>query len=268
MALGRPVVLVGHSYAGAVISQTGSNAGNVAGLVYVAAYAPEAGETLGAINARYSACPFRLRCAPLPTTTNATSRRPTHRRRHVVPRRGVRRRARRGRGRHAGAHAAAGVARRLRHGRHRHAGVEDQAILGGRGHCRSGHRPPRRARHGQASGKRHHRDRRLARGRGDASRGRRMRPGGPAARGTIISDTGSHPRHTGGTVRTPRPPRAAQCRPAVEAAYGPSPNLVVLAVHATALPSSARTWPREGCVSAAAATRRSDRRHTWPPSWV
>jgi hypothetical protein len=30
----------------------------------------------------------------------------------------------------------------------------------------------------------------------------------------------------------------------VEAAYGPSPNLVVLAVHATPLPSSARAWPR------------------------
>jgi hypothetical protein len=45
-ALGRPAVLAGHSYAGAVISQTGSDAGNVAGLVYIAAYAPEAGETL------------------------------------------------------------------------------------------------------------------------------------------------------------------------------------------------------------------------------
>ena len=45
------------------------------------------------------------------------------RRRHVVPRRGVRRGARRC-GRHAGAHAAAGVARRVRHGRHRHAGLE------------------------------------------------------------------------------------------------------------------------------------------------
>jgi len=51
--LGRPVVLVAHSYAGAVISQTGSDARNVAALVYVAAYAPEAGEILGAINARY-----------------------------------------------------------------------------------------------------------------------------------------------------------------------------------------------------------------------
>ena len=57
-ALGRPVVLVGHSYAGAVISQTGSDAGNVAGLVYVAAYAPEAGETLGAINTRYPDTPL------------------------------------------------------------------------------------------------------------------------------------------------------------------------------------------------------------------
>ena len=57
-ALGRPVVLAGHSYAGAVISQTGSDASNVAGLVYVAAYAPEAGETLGAINARYPDVPL------------------------------------------------------------------------------------------------------------------------------------------------------------------------------------------------------------------
>src|SRR5579859_2012779 len=57
-ALGRPAVLVGHSYAGAVISQTGSDAGNVTGLVYVAAYAPESGETLGAINARYPNVPL------------------------------------------------------------------------------------------------------------------------------------------------------------------------------------------------------------------
>jgi pimeloyl-ACP methyl ester carboxylesterase len=56
--LGRPVVLVGHSYAGAVISQTGSDAGNVVGLVYVAAYAPESGETLAAINARYPDLPL------------------------------------------------------------------------------------------------------------------------------------------------------------------------------------------------------------------
>jgi pimeloyl-ACP methyl ester carboxylesterase len=57
-ALGRPAVLVGHSYAGAVISQTGSDASNVTGLVYVAAYAPETGETLTAINARYPDVPL------------------------------------------------------------------------------------------------------------------------------------------------------------------------------------------------------------------
>jgi pimeloyl-ACP methyl ester carboxylesterase len=43
-----PVILVGHSYGGAIITEAG-NESNVAGLVYVAAFAPEAGETLGAI---------------------------------------------------------------------------------------------------------------------------------------------------------------------------------------------------------------------------
>ncbi len=57
-ALGRPAVLVGHSYAGAVISQAGSNAKGVVGLVFVAAFAPEAGETLAAINARYPDVPL------------------------------------------------------------------------------------------------------------------------------------------------------------------------------------------------------------------
>jgi len=43
-----PVVAVGHSYGGAVISNAG-NAANVVGLVFVAAYAPEDGERLGAV---------------------------------------------------------------------------------------------------------------------------------------------------------------------------------------------------------------------------
>jgi pimeloyl-ACP methyl ester carboxylesterase len=41
-----PVLLVGHSYGGAVITEAGNNP-KVAGLVYVAAFAPEEGETLG-----------------------------------------------------------------------------------------------------------------------------------------------------------------------------------------------------------------------------
>jgi pimeloyl-ACP methyl ester carboxylesterase len=42
------VVLVGHSYGGAVISEAG-DLPNVSALVFVAAFAPDAGETLGAI---------------------------------------------------------------------------------------------------------------------------------------------------------------------------------------------------------------------------
>ena len=43
-----PVLLVGHSYGGAVISVAG-NAPNVAGLVYIAAFAPDAGESPGSL---------------------------------------------------------------------------------------------------------------------------------------------------------------------------------------------------------------------------
>jgi pimeloyl-ACP methyl ester carboxylesterase len=42
-----PVVAVGHSYGGAVITNAASHADNVKGLVFVAAFAPDAGETLG-----------------------------------------------------------------------------------------------------------------------------------------------------------------------------------------------------------------------------
>ena len=44
-----PVLAVGHSYGGAVISNAATNASNVVGLVYVAALAPEEGERLGEV---------------------------------------------------------------------------------------------------------------------------------------------------------------------------------------------------------------------------
>jgi pimeloyl-ACP methyl ester carboxylesterase len=44
-----PALLVGHSYGGAVITEAGDMA-NVAGLVYVAAFAPDAGESPGGIS--------------------------------------------------------------------------------------------------------------------------------------------------------------------------------------------------------------------------
>jgi pimeloyl-ACP methyl ester carboxylesterase len=46
-----PVLAVGHSYGGAVITNAATNAKNVVGLVYVAAFAPDEGETLGEVEA-------------------------------------------------------------------------------------------------------------------------------------------------------------------------------------------------------------------------
>ncbi|MBN9491555.1 MAG: alpha/beta hydrolase [Alphaproteobacteria bacterium] len=46
-----PVLLVGHSYGGAVITEAGDQP-NVVGLVYIAAFAPDAGESPGEITAR------------------------------------------------------------------------------------------------------------------------------------------------------------------------------------------------------------------------
>ena len=46
-----PIVAVGHSYGGAVITNAATDAKNVVGLVYVAAFAPDEGETLGAAEA-------------------------------------------------------------------------------------------------------------------------------------------------------------------------------------------------------------------------
>lgn len=46
-----PVLLVGHSYGGAVITEAG-DLPNVVGLVYIAAFAPDTGESLGALTER------------------------------------------------------------------------------------------------------------------------------------------------------------------------------------------------------------------------
>lgn len=49
------VVLVGHSYGGAVISGASAGAADVRALVYVAAYAPDAGETVQGLGERFTA---------------------------------------------------------------------------------------------------------------------------------------------------------------------------------------------------------------------
>lgn len=59
-----PVVLVGHSYGGAVITGAGTDNANVKSLVYIAAYAPDSKEVLGALNERLGTPPFRATLIP------------------------------------------------------------------------------------------------------------------------------------------------------------------------------------------------------------
>jgi pimeloyl-ACP methyl ester carboxylesterase len=52
-AVKGPVVLVGHSYGGGVITGAAAGSSNVKALVYLAAFAPEGGEPLGAFGEKY-----------------------------------------------------------------------------------------------------------------------------------------------------------------------------------------------------------------------
>src|SRR5262245_16306565 len=53
-----PVVVVGHSYGGAVITEAAADNVNVKALVYLSAFAPEAGEPIGALGDKYSTPPL------------------------------------------------------------------------------------------------------------------------------------------------------------------------------------------------------------------
>ena len=63
-----PVVLVGHSYGGAVISQAAAAPGNVKSLVYVDAFTLDVGESIGELGPKFPAIPLgaALTAAPLP----------------------------------------------------------------------------------------------------------------------------------------------------------------------------------------------------------
>jgi pimeloyl-ACP methyl ester carboxylesterase len=65
-AIDGPVLLAGHDYGGAVITQAGSGADNAVGLVYVAAFVPAAGECLLDLTARFP--DTRLQAALRPAT--------------------------------------------------------------------------------------------------------------------------------------------------------------------------------------------------------
>ncbi|WP_432129311.1 alpha/beta fold hydrolase [Streptomyces sp. bgisy082] len=65
-AVPGPVVLVGHSYGGAVITQAAATAPNVKALVYIAAFMPDAGEVLGELAGRFPGSQLEPALTPVP----------------------------------------------------------------------------------------------------------------------------------------------------------------------------------------------------------
>ena len=61
-----PIVLVGHSYGGAVITVAGGSE-KVSGLVFVAGFAPQEGESLGQLQAGFPAVPIAENLRPMAT---------------------------------------------------------------------------------------------------------------------------------------------------------------------------------------------------------
>jgi pimeloyl-ACP methyl ester carboxylesterase len=68
-AIEGPVLLVGHSYGGAVITQAGADLDNVAGLVYVAAFGIDVGESCASVQGPYP--PSMLASTSYPTPYDA-----------------------------------------------------------------------------------------------------------------------------------------------------------------------------------------------------
>jgi len=72
-SIGSPVVLVGHSYGGSVISEAAEGQGNVKALVYVAAFAPDAGETAKGLTGKFPGSTLGPALAPAVKLTGGGS---------------------------------------------------------------------------------------------------------------------------------------------------------------------------------------------------
>src|SRR6266446_5751082 len=59
----RPIILVGHSYGGVVITEAGDDP-KVAGLVYIAAFAPDVGQSVGSLGASLEPAPMGAEVRP------------------------------------------------------------------------------------------------------------------------------------------------------------------------------------------------------------
>jgi pimeloyl-ACP methyl ester carboxylesterase len=71
-AVDGPVVLVGHSYGGTVISNVDPGAGDVVGLVYVAAFAPQAGESALTLSEMFPGGTLADALRPVPRSDGTT----------------------------------------------------------------------------------------------------------------------------------------------------------------------------------------------------
>ena len=67
-----PVVLVGHSYGGAVISNVAAESGEITGLVYVAGFAPEPGESAFTLAAMFPGSTLGDAVRPIPRSDGTT----------------------------------------------------------------------------------------------------------------------------------------------------------------------------------------------------
>ena len=65
-AIDGPVVLVGHSYGGAVITQASATLDNIAGLVYLAAFSLDVGESCASVQAPFPASMLAATAEPTP----------------------------------------------------------------------------------------------------------------------------------------------------------------------------------------------------------
>jgi pimeloyl-ACP methyl ester carboxylesterase len=67
-----PVLLVGHSYGGAVITNVDGNAAQITGLVYVAAFAPDTGESANMLAQRFPGSTLGDALRPVPRSNGTT----------------------------------------------------------------------------------------------------------------------------------------------------------------------------------------------------
>ncbi len=67
-----PVVLVGHSYGGAVISNVDPGAGDLIGVVYIAGFAPEPGDSCFSLSARFPGSTLGEALQPVPRGDGTT----------------------------------------------------------------------------------------------------------------------------------------------------------------------------------------------------